>query len=390
MINLFGKKGLWLASIFLGLILLFPQISQAEAKNVTFLYKDNCQYCQAEEIFLESLSERYELRINRIDINNPSQQEEYLSLVNKYGFPYGFTPVTIANDQFYLGFNTAEDSGVQIDKMIQGQEPVRASADLGCSADETTCANEEYNLPLFGKVNLDKLSLPALTVIIGFADGFNPCAMWALIALLGFLLSLKCRRKLLIVGGAFLLASFASSFLFIAMWYGIFNVLNDWLLLLGTSWVKYFEVAVGLLALGIAIRLLIDFVQKKNLECGVVEQDKKRAITQKLKTVAQDKRILVAVFGAIILAVGVNIIEAMCSVGLPVVYTSILNSHNLNLTSALMYIFSYNVFYMADDILVFTVIVLTNKVLFASPKIGRVAKLILAIILLVTAYNLFI
>jgi len=386
-INLFGRT-IRFALILLFFVLLLPPKIAAKAVDITFIYKDGCPYCEAENDFLNKISADYELNIERLDIYSSRDRGRYDTLAKEYNFTYGFTPVVIVGDQYYLGFNTEQDSGQQIIKLIDGQVSNKNLDEAGCSINSSECANENYQLPLFGQKNLKSLSLPILTLVVGLADGFNPCAMWALIALLGFLVSLKSRKKLIFIGGAFLVASFVSSFLFIAMWYGIFNVVNKWLAILGTAWVKYFEIVVAIFALIVAIKLIVEFWQNKNLECEVGDAKKKSSITMKLKEVAKDKNMLAAIFGAVVLAIGVNIIEAMCSIGLPVVYTSILNNANLSLGSALSYITAYNVFYMADDILIFLAIVLTNKVIFASKKIGKVAKIVLAIILLVTAYNL--
>ena len=42
----------------------------------------------------------------------------------------------------------------------------------------------EYNVPILGNIDPKAVSLPLVAVIIGFIDGFNPCAMWVLLFLL--------------------------------------------------------------------------------------------------------------------------------------------------------------------------------------------------------------
>ena len=42
-------------------------------------------------------------------------------------------------------------------------------------------------LPVLGRVNLTDLTLPMLSLVLGLMDGFNPCAMWVLVAFLAAL-----------------------------------------------------------------------------------------------------------------------------------------------------------------------------------------------------------
>ena len=99
---------------------------------------------------------------------------------------------------------------------------------------------ETLTLPLIGQVNLKYLSLGALTVIIGALDGFNPCAMWVLIFLINLLLGMEDRRKMWVLGSAFIIASGAVYFLFMTAW------LN---LLVFLGFIFWVRIIIGLVAL---------------------------------------------------------------------------------------------------------------------------------------------
>ena len=73
-------------------------------------------------------------------------------------------------------------------------------------------------LPVLGQVNLKYLSLGAVTVLIGGLDGFNPCAMWVLIFLITLLLGMEDRRRMWVLGSAFIIASGTVYFLFMTAW----------------------------------------------------------------------------------------------------------------------------------------------------------------------------
>ena len=48
---------------------------------------------------------------------------------------------------------------------------------------ENTVLNN-YDVPILGEINAKSVSLPLLAVVMGFVDGFNPCALWILIFLI--------------------------------------------------------------------------------------------------------------------------------------------------------------------------------------------------------------
>ena len=45
---------------------------------------------------------------------------------------------------------------------------------------------------------------PIMSFVMGLVDGFNPCAMWTLFILIGFLLAMKDKSKQYWIGGVFI------------------------------------------------------------------------------------------------------------------------------------------------------------------------------------------
>ena len=56
-------------------------------------------------------------------------------------------------------------------------------------------------------ISIKSMSLPVLTVLVGFLDGFNPCAMWVLLFLISLLLGMHDRKRMWILGTTFIVAS---------------------------------------------------------------------------------------------------------------------------------------------------------------------------------------
>lgn len=113
-----------------------------------------------------------------------------------------------------------------------------------------TSLPEEISIPFFGKVQTANLSLPALTVVLGALDGFNPCAMWALVFLLGMLVGIEDRKRVWILGLAFLAGSGLVFFLIMTAWLNV---------LLAFGMVLWIRIGVGLVALGGSVYNLYDF-----------------------------------------------------------------------------------------------------------------------------------
>ena len=87
--------------------------------------------------------------------------------------------------------------------------------------------------------------------------------------------------------------------------------------------------------------------------------------------------------GVSIIAVGVNSIELVCSMGIPLAFTSLLSSLNLTSSSYYFYLVVYIIFYMLDDFLIFLLAVWTLRITSVSKKYLQIIKLVSGILLLI-------
>ena len=204
---------------------------------------------------------------------------------------------------------------------------------------------ESVSLPFLGEVRLAELSLPVLAVLLGLADGFNPCAMWALVYLLSLAASLRDRKKIWLLVGSFVLASGVLYFLFMTAWLKVF-------LLVG--YLRPLTIAIGLGALLVGVYDLRSFsITRGGPVCGVGGSAlKKRTMTSMDKLVAAPLS-LFSILGVIALAFTVNTIEFACSAGLPAVFTHTLSLRQLSAPQYYGYILLYDFFFMLDDLIIF-------------------------------------
>ena len=102
----------------------------------------------------------------------------------------------------------------------------------------------------------------------------------------------------------------------------------------------------------------------------------------KITKITNEKSFILAILGIILLAASVNIIEMMCSIGLPIIFTQVLAMNNLSVGSYAFYMFLYILFFLIDDIVVFVIAMTTLKVTGISTKYNKLSHLIGGVIML--------
>ncbi len=353
---------------------------------VYLFWGDGCPHCHAEIIFLNKIQKNYpQIEFKKFEIYNNQNNYKLLEQISREkGVEVKGVPTLFIGDQTIIGFNTEATTGLKIKRALDNyliKNKIKAP-----TADKKNNENKDEVIehPLMGKINLNKLSLPVLTAILGTLDGFNPCSMWALIVLITLLINSGSRKKMWLVGGIFIIASAASYFLFLTAW------LNAFLLI---GYIKIVRLLIGLLAIGVGIYFLYDAYKnrsKNTITCEVSNEQTKDKIIKKLEKVINKKSLWAIIVGVVTVAFSVNLIELMCSAGIPAIYTQILSQNHLSRLTYYLYLLVYDFFYMLDDIIVLLVAGITWQLLQGTQKytkyshlIGGALILILGIIMIV-------
>lgn len=233
--------------------------------------------------------------------------------------------------------------------------------------DDAEDAESTVTLPLFGELSVDKCGLTLLTIAISLVDGFNPCAMWVLLLLLSVLINLHDRWRILAVAGTFVLVSGLAYFAFMAAWLNVF-------LLVG--YLRPIQIVLGLVAVGVgSIHVKDFFALHKGISFSIPDAAKPGIYAQTRRIVTAEN-LWGALIAAAVMAVAVNIVELLCTAGLPAVYTEILTQQNLPPWQNYLYLLLYNVIYMFDDALMVAVVVITLDKRKLQEREGRWLKLI--------------
>jgi len=379
--------------------------------NLYFFYGDGCPHCKKEEDFLTRLEkEKSEIRIYRYEVwKNPDNARTLSTMSKEMKLNVSGVPLLFVGDSVLAGFFDDETSGKAIreavEKYQKGEcpDPVgnflgvnadtgspeavcehnceaggECSYDCSCSADQTVNKPEKIRIPLLGEIDPKSFSLPILTIIIGGLDGFNPCATWVLLFLISLLLGIESRVRRWTLGIAFLFVSSAVYFVFLAAWLKFFLVFGF------VFWVR---ILVAVFAVGAGIYNL-----KKNFNkstgCEVAGDEKRKAIFEKLKNIVKKKSFWLALLGVTILAASVNLIELLCSAGLPAVYVQMLSLSELAIWRYYAYLLLYIFVFMLDDILIFVIAMATLELVGVSTKYGKAAGIIGGAIMIIIGFLL--
>lgn len=238
---------------------------------------------------------------------------------------------------------------------------------------ETAEEDQQIILPLFGPIRLRDWGLPAFTFLVGLVDGFNPCAMWVLVFLLSVLVNLRDRKKILIVAGTFVFISGLAYFLFMTAWLNVFVLIG---------WARPTQIALGLLATFIGLINVKDFVAFGRGVSFSIPESAKPGIYARVRHIVTAKYLTAALVGAAALAVIVNVIELLCTAGLPAMYTQILTLQELPAWKNYLYLGLYIVAYMFDDTIMLALAVVTLSHRRMQEAEGRWLKLVSGLVIL--------
>lgn len=371
------------------ILLLFLLLSHyAAAYNVTlyFFYSTTCPHCHSESIFLSKLESKYpslEIKKYAVDIS-----DENFDLMIRFAKAYKVSetdlsavPQTYIADGVIVGYIDDDTTG----KIIE--QNITHCINFGCidpyvnvlraEGNETTNASviETYtiNYPIIGEIDMRTVSLPILSILLGLLDGFNPCAMWVLIYLITMLTGTKDRRKMLLVVGTFIFAS--------GLWYAL--ILSGWLKLwqiIGLT--DLTRVLVGIVAVGAGLVNLKDYITLPKAVCKVTDAASQSKIMRRIDEITKPSAVPATLLGIVILAFTVNTVEFACSAGFPATFTRILALRDVSFLEHVFYIFIYDFFYMLDDMIVFSVAVITLSSTDFSSKYGKLSQLIGGVVLL--------
>ncbi|HXK36948.1 MAG TPA: hypothetical protein VJ553_05185 [Candidatus Paceibacterota bacterium] len=333
--------------------------------DILFFYSESCPHCRAEQDFLDDLEDRYpNADIERYPIHETASQELLVQLLSEYGETryLGVVPITIIGDQVIVGFDNAQGIGAIIEAAIMDDTP---------PADASPPSP-----PIIGGLDLSRYSLPVVAVILGLLDGFNVCSLGALALILGLVLVLRDRRRILLLGGSFILTTAVLYGVLIVLWYRAF------------AWFSGFtgalEFLIGAVALTGGIYFLYQY--RRFRRCGPTCEFSGGRVVRRATSLVQNmlagKASLVSAAAAVLLfAAVITIVEFPCSAAVPVVFAGMLADSGMSTLAQLGLIGLFVLFYLLDELIVFGIAVSRMRLWLSSPNVTVWALLVEGLLL---------
>ena len=378
--------------IFVLILMLFiPSVNASDKVDIYLFYSELCSTCEKEIVFLEEYIKEKDVNLVKYEVTRNKENDELLNKVRaKLNNKELTTPYTVIGTMGITGFNDSVKEQIkaavlkyQNNEYVDIVDVVINDLDLEYTIDTP---DDIYNIPLLGDIDAKEVSLPLISIIIGFIDGFNPCAMWVLLFLISMLLGMKNRRKMWTLGLTFIITSALVYLCFMLAWLNIAITLTQ------IAWVRFIIALIALLGGLINLSSYIK-ERKKDSGCEIVDNKKRKSITKKIKEIIglvddeksfwkSEKSFILAIIGIIGLAISVNLIELACSSGLPLIFTQILALNELNTLQYVLYIVLYILFFLIDDIVIFVIAMKTFKLTGISTKYNKLSHLIGGIIMI--------
>ncbi|TAK50522.1 MAG: hypothetical protein EPO27_04290 [Betaproteobacteria bacterium] len=380
-----------LAALVLAL-LAFAAAAQPPARvEVYVFWASGCPHCERELEFLKRLeAAEPRVRVHALEVTrDTANRAAFVAVAERLALADLSVPLTFVGDAHLVGYDRDATTGAELRRLIEHCAAhdcpdtvgpvVRGFAGNGATSGAArrpggrhAAIPPEIALPLFGTVRTADLSLPMLTVALAALDGFNPCAMWVLVFLIGLLVGMQDRFRMWTLGTAFIAGSALVYFLSMAAW------LNFLLFIGAVFWVR---AAVALVALAGGYYYLKQYFGNAAAVCEVTAPQARQRVFASLRRLASEKRFWLALLGIVALAFAVNLVELLCSAGIPAVYAQVLALSDLRAWQYYSYLALYILVFMLDDLFVFVVAMKTLQMTGVTTRYTRFSHLAGGIVL---------
>jgi len=385
------KRIIGLILLMAGIFFFRPGTVSAGGVTVHVFWSATCPHCAREMVFLDALDKKHaDIAVKKYEITLSRENAKIFENVGAaLQADISGVPFTVVGSKYFVGYYDDQTTGKAIEEaayaaLKAGEPDIVEKVSFGKQEAITPATTPRpqadvniptsIRVPLFGTMNIREVSLPVLTVVVALLDGFNPCAMWTLLFLISLLLGMKDRTRMWILGSAFILTSGTVYFLFLSAWLNIFLFLGF------VTWVR---ILIGFASVGAGVYYLRDYLINKDGGCAVMGDTKRQRVFERIKAVAQKQNLIIALAGVVMLAVAVNMVELVCSAGLPAIYTSVLSASHLPVWQYYIYLVAYIVIFMLDDLFVFVTAMVTLQAVGVESKYARYSHLAGGILMLV-------
>jgi hypothetical protein len=337
-----------------------------------FFWSLTCPHCTAAHPHVVAIpAQRPWVDVHELELSRSRENvARYEALARRVGEEAAAVPAFVFCGEMHVGWDDPGSTGKLLTERL---DACRTRVVTGSSAVAGTQAAESIDIPLIGIVDAASLSLPALTFVLAALDAFNPCAFFVLLFLLSMMAHQKSRRRMLLIGGVFVIISGLMYFAFMAAWLNVFQLFGH------LAWVT---LAAGLLAVFVGIVNVKDFFWFEQGVSLSISESKKPDIFRRARAILVAERLPAMLAATIVLAVAANFYELLCTAGFPMVYTRLLTLADLPAGARYAYLAAYNLIYVLPLVAIVIVFTRTLGARKLTEREGRLLKLMSGLMML--------
>lgn len=338
-----------------------------------FFWSAKCPHCQEARPLVESLPSEYPwLKLHSLELTEHRNHARlYDAMAQALGQQARSVPAFLFCGTMMVGYDRADSMGALLRENLQTchQQVMRdQKPGEGSSGDLTTTRQAvPVELPFFGEVRAESLSLPTLTLVLAGLDSFNPCAFFVLLFLLSLLVHARSRSRMLAIGGIFILFSGLIYFVFMAAWLNLFVLVGQ---------LQAVTVIAGTLAVALGLINIKDYVWFKRGVSLSIPEHAKSGLYKHMRGLVSAESFVPMVVGTIALAIAANSYELLCTAGFPMVFTRILTLNELNPEQYYLYLALYNIIYVIPLLVIVVAFAATLGARKLTEREGRILKLL--------------
>ncbi|MDD1695704.1 MAG: hypothetical protein LUQ54_02290 [Methanoregula sp.] len=290
-----------------------------------YFYGDGCSHCEKVKPLIAGLQTKYpELNLTRLEVYNNAENRLLLSeMSQKYGIVSPGVPLVFIGNSTLIG-DTEITERFESEILAEKERiaSCNSTAQPVTAVKDPTCTQET-----------SQISLP-LVIFAAMADSANPCGLSVLVFLLIPMAVAGSRRRILLVGGAYILAMFLFHLL---VGIGLFSVFS----LSGFS--RIFALIGGVIALLLGIITIVDVLRNKETFILSIPESQKGLLGNYIR--------IASLPAAFILGILAGILGFSCTGG---IYISILGlmGRDMTVISGLPWLALYNLIYILPLVLI--------------------------------------
>ena len=285
-----------------------------------FGWSSACPHCAKARAWLAELEPRapwLEVHALQVDgANADANVDELVGLAAGIDAEITGVPVFLFAARMEVGFDEPATTGADLEASLLAFRDSFDAAATPTPPDEGTA----ITLPFAGPVEARALSLPLLAVVLGGLDAVNPCALSVLLFLVSALVGANARRRILLVGGAFVAATGVVYFLLMAAWLNAFLWFGE---------LRAVTIAAGVAAAVAGLINLKDFGWFRRGPSLVIPAAARPSIFGRILDLSDSVAMPAMLATTVVVAMTASVYEMLCTGGFPVVFTRVLTMADL-------------------------------------------------------------